>query len=359
VTVGTTATIDQTRAEEFTTRVLTDTAGATTTVLAFLGDRLGLFKDLAAAGPATSAELAARTGTNERYAREWLAAMFAAGYVEYDGETRRYRLPPEHRPALTDEPGPAFFGGIHQELLGLVQRVDAIANAFREGGGVPQGGYPEDVYVGMDRFTAMWHENLLLQQWIPAIPDVQTKLERGVRVADVGCGQGRALIKLVERFPRSSFVGYDVFAPNIDRAWANARAAGVADRVRFEVADAAQGLPARFDVVTTWDVIHDSVDPLGILRAIRAALAADGVYLCLDINCSDRTEENRGPLAALLYGFSILYCMTSSLAHGGEGLGTLGLHEPKLRELCAEAGFATVRRVPIENPVNSLFEIRP
>jgi 2-polyprenyl-3-methyl-5-hydroxy-6-metoxy-1,4-benzoquinol methylase len=211
----------------------------------------------------------------------------------------------------------------------------------------------------MDRFTAMWHENLLLQEWIPAVPDVEAKLQRGARVADVGCGQGRALIKLVERFPRSTFVGYDVFAPNVERAWANARAAGVADRVSFEVADAAQGLPERFDVVTTWDVIHDSVDPLGILRAIRGALEPDGVYLCLDINCSDRPEENTGTLAALLYGFSILYCMSSSLAHGGEGLGTLGLHEPKLRELCAAAGFSTVRRVPVENPVNSLFDIRP
>jgi 2-polyprenyl-3-methyl-5-hydroxy-6-metoxy-1,4-benzoquinol methylase len=205
----------------------------------------------------------------------------------------------------------------------------------------------------------MWHENLLLQEWIPAVPDVQAKLEKGARVADVGCGQGRALIKLVERFPHSTYVGYDVLPANVERAWANARAAGVADRVRFDIVDAAQGLPERFNVVTTWDVIHDAVDPLGILRAIRAALEPDGVYLCLDINCSDRPEENTGTLAALLYGFSILYCMSSSLAQGGKGLGTLGLHEPKLRELCAEGGFGTVRRVPVENPVNSLFDIRP
>jgi hypothetical protein len=148
----TTSTIDQTRAEEFTGKVLADTAGTATTVLASIGDRLGLFKDLAAAGPATSVELAARTGTNERYVREWLAAMFAAGYLEYDRHTHRYVLPREYFPTLTDEPGPAFFGGIHQELIGLVQRVNAIADAFRHGGGVPQGGYPDDVYVGMDRF---------------------------------------------------------------------------------------------------------------------------------------------------------------------------------------------------------------
>lgn len=355
----TTTTTDQARVEEFTGKVFADTAGAATTALAFLGDRLGLFRDMATAGPTTSTELAARTGTNERYVREWLAAMFAAGYVEHDEATGRFGLPPEHRPALTDEPGPAFFGGIQQELIGLLQRINAIADAFRDGGGVPQGGYPDDVYVGMDRFTAMWHENLLLQEWIPAVPDVQDKLERGARVADVGCGQGRALLKLVERFPRSTFVGYDIFAPNVERAWANARAAGVADRVRFEVADAAEGLPERFDVITTWDVVHDSVDPLGLLRAIRNALESDGVYLCLDIRCSDRIEENTGSLAAMLYGFSILYCMSSSLAHGGAGLGTLGLHEAKLRELCSQAGFGTVRQVPIDNPVNSLYDVRP
>lgn len=352
-------TIDQNKAQEFVGRVLTDTGGLTTTVLAAIGDRFGLFKDLHANGPATSSDLATRAGINERYAREWLAAMAAAGYLVYDPVDGRHSLPKEHAPALVDEPAPTFFGGIHQELFGLLQRLDRLVGAFEHGGGVAQSDFPSDVYVGMDRFTAMWHEHMLLQQWIPAVPDVTRMLERGADVADVGCGQGRALIKLAEAFPASRYVGYDSFGPNIERAEANARTAGVGDRVLFERRDVAGGLPRQFDVISTWDVIHDAVDPSGILVSIRRALRPGGVYLCLDINCSDRQEDNVGPLATLLYGFSVLYCMTSSLAHGGVGLGTLGLPESKLRELCTEAGFTSVTQVPLDNPFNNFYDIRP
>ncbi|MGQ0520537.1 MAG: class I SAM-dependent methyltransferase [Actinomycetota bacterium] len=354
-----TTTIDQDRAQAFTGRVVNDTAGLTTVVLASIGDRLGLWKALAAAGPATSTELAGRTGTQERYVREWLAAMFAAGYVTYDAGGERFALPAEHAPTLVDEPGPSFFGGVHQEIVGALQRIPALTEAFRRGGGVAQDSFPEDVYIGMDRFTAMWHENLLLQQWLPACPDAHAKLEAGARVADVGCGQGRALIRLVQAYPGSEFVGYDVFAPNVERARANADAAGVAGRVRFELRDAAAGLDGPFDVVTTWDVLHDAVDPSAILTSIRQALWDDGIYLCLDINCSDRLEENTGPLKALLYGISVMYCMTTSLAHGGAGLGTCGLSPRTFRELCERAGFSRSRLVAWDNPFNNLYEARP
>jgi 2-polyprenyl-3-methyl-5-hydroxy-6-metoxy-1,4-benzoquinol methylase len=190
------------------------------------------------------------------------------------------------------------------------------------------------------------------------VPDVQATLVRGCRVADVGCGRGRALIKLAQAFPESRFVGYDVYGPNVDRATANARAAGVSDRVLFRQADVAQGLDGRYDLITTFDVIHDAVDPRGILRSIRRALEPGGAYLCLDINCSDRLEENAGPLGALFQGCSVLYCLTTSLAHGGEGLGTVGLPESKLRELAEQTGFSRVRRVPLENPFNNLYDVR-
>lgn len=353
------AAVDQARADAFTGRVVGDTAGLTTVVLASIGDQLGLWRDLADCGPATSAELAARTDTAERYVREWLAAMLAAGYLEYEPAIRRFRLPPEHEPALVDEPGPAFFGGVHQELVGLVQRVPVVLEAFRRGGGVPQDAYPDDVYVGMDRFTAMWHENLLLQHWLPACPDAVRKLEAGARLADVGCGQGRAVVRLAQAFPESEFVGYDILPRNIERARANAHRAGVSERVRFEVADVGAELAGTYDVVTTWDVLHDAVDPAGILRSIRSALAPDGVYLCLDINCSDRVEENVGPLKALLYGFSVLYCMTTSLAHGGAGLGTCGLDPRTFERLCRAAGFGRIRQVVMDNPFNNLYEVRP
>ena len=167
------------------------------------------------------------------------------------------------------------------------------------------------------------------------------------------------MIKLAQAFPRSRFVGYDVFEPAIRLATERAAAAGVGARIRFEHRDVSKGLSDEFDVITTFDVIHDAVDPVGLLRAIRQALRPDGTYVCLDINCSDKLEENAGPLGALFHGFSVLYCMTTSLARGGMGLVTVGLPESKLKTLATEAGFATVRRVPLENPFNNLYEVTP
>jgi SAM-dependent methyltransferase len=351
--------IDQAKQEAFVNKVLGDTSATMTTILASIGDRLGLFKDLAANGPATSAEIARRTGTNERYVREWLGGMTAAGYVEYDSATCRFTLPAEHAAAIATEGGPFFFGGIHQMLPALVAVVDQVTEAFQKGGGVRQANYPSGMWDGLERFTAGWFNNLLLQQWIPAMPKVQSKLERGVPVADIGCGRGRALIKLAQAFPNCHYFGFDVYGPAVEEASARAKAAGVHGRVTFQQVDVSKGLPGSYDVITTFDVIHDAPDPIGLLRTIRRALAPDGIYVCLDINCSDKLEENIGPLGALFHGFSVLYCMTTSLAWGGLGLGTLGFHERNAHEMCADAGFGSVRRVPLENPFNNLYEITP
>jgi SAM-dependent methyltransferase len=349
--------MDENRAAEFTGRVLADTAAAATVVLAALGDRAGLFKNLAEHGPGTSGELASRTGLSERYVREWLAGMFAAGYLTYDDALGSYALPAEHVPALAAEPGPAFFGGVHQELIGAIQRYDDVADAFHRGGGVRPADLHPDVWAGTSRFTAQWHQNMLVQQWLPLVPDTTAKLRAGARVADVGCGTGQALIALARAFPAITAAGYDVHQPAVERARRAAAEAGLADRISFEVLDAAAGLPESFDVITTFDVVHDAVDPLGLLRSIRDALRPGGTYLCLEINCSDQAADNTGPIAALLYGFSILYCMTTSLAEGGEGLGTLGLPEPVLRQLAGKAGFTQVRYVEMDNPFNRLYEL--
>jgi len=350
---------DSEKTEAFTGKVLGDTAATFTTILAFLGDRLGLFKELAAGGPATSEELAQRARVNERYAREWLGAMASAGYLEYAPGTKRFTLPAEHAPALAEEGGPHFFAGAHEMIVSFVGVLDALEKAFREGGGVRQDAYGPTMRRGMERFTIGWFNNFLLQEWLPAMPDVEAKLRSGGTLADVGCGRGHALVRLARQFPEARFVGYDIFEPTIAEAEANARAAGVHERVRFRAMDVAKGPPERYDVVTTFDVVHDSPDPLGLLRAIRGSLSPGGIYVCLDVNCSDRLEENLGALGSVFHGFSVLYCMTTSLGRGGAGLGTLGFHEPKVRELCAEAGFREVRRVPIENPFNKLYEIRP
>ena len=351
-------TIGQAKTEAFLGKVLSDTSGMTVTILASIGDRLGLFKQLAH-GPATSWQLAARADINERYAREWLAAMASAGYLAYDPVSEQFTLPAEHLPVLAQENGPIFFGGMHQMLVGMIGPLNQLMQAFQHGGGVPQSAYDHNLWDGLERLTADWFENLLIPVWLPAMPEVQAKLERGALVADVGCGRGKALIKLAHAFPRSRYVGYDSFEPAIEEATTRAQVAGVADRVRFDQRDVSAGLPQQYDVITTFDVIHDAINPRGLLRAIHQALHPDGRYVCLDINCSEHLEDNAGPLGSLFYGVSVLYCMTTSLSGQGEGLGTAGLPEGKLSELCMEAGFSSVRRVPLENPFNNLYEILP
>lgn len=345
--------------ENFLGKVLGDTSGLTNTVLAAIGDRFGLFKDLARSGPVTSAELAAHTHVNERYAREWLGAMTSAGYIDYNPADGAFTLPEAHAPILAQEGGPYFFGGAHQMLTGMLRPLDQLMASFKRGGGVPQSAYDDNMWDGLERFSMGWFDNLLLQQWVPAMPDVRRKLEQGGTVADVGCGRGRALIKLAQAYPAAHLTGYDNFSPAIARAEQNAREAGVADRVTFEVRDVSDALPGLYDVITTFDVVHDAVDPQAMLRNIHRSLRPDGVYVCLDVNCSERLEENLGPLGALFQGFSVLYCMTTSLAGDGAGLGTVGLPETKLRELASNAGFTSVDRVQIENPMNNLYQLRP
>lgn len=348
--------VDQAKTEAFLGKVLADNTGLLVTVMASIGDRLGLFTALGQA-PATSAELATRTTVNERYTREWLSAMTCAEYLEYDPATRRFSLSPEHALVLAQESGPFFLGGLPQHLVGLVGPIKQVMHSFRFGGGVPYSAYDYSTWEGLERLSNGGFENELVPVWLPAMPAVQEKLERGALVADVGCGHGRALIKLAQTYPKSRYVGYDVFAPFVARATENAQTAGVADRVRFQHLDAAAGLPERYDVITTFDVVHDAVSPRQLLQEIYNALQPDGHYVCTDSRCSDKLEENVGTLGAAYYSVSVLYCMTTSLAGQGEGLGTMGLPEPKLRALCTEVGFSNVRPIPIENPLSSLYEI--
>ena len=352
-------TIDPERVQTFAGKVLGDLAGTMATVLAILGDRLGLFAALADGGPATSAELAERAGVSERYAREWLHGLHASGYLEHDRHYGSFALPAEHAEVIATEGGPFFVAGGYQALSGELRVLDRLTEAFRSGGGVPQAAYPDETFEGMRRFSRPWYEHQLIQQWIPAVDGAHQKLQVGARYADVGCGAGHALIKLAQAYPRSSFVGYDAFQTAIDQAQNAAEHAQLSDRVRFELLDAADGIPERYDLISTFDVIHDAVDPGGLLRAIRRALEPDGSYLMLEMRCADDPSENTGPFGTLLYGISILYCMSTSLAHGGAGLGTCGCPPSKVQELCAEAGFSSVRQLPIDNPVNVLYEITP
>jgi len=344
--------------EAFAGRALTDFAGTMTTLMCVAGDRLGLFGTLAEA-PATSAELADRAGVDGRYALEWLRGLTAAGYLTHDRDDGRYALPAAHAPVLADEGGPFFMGGIYQETAGALPVLPIVLRAFRDGGGAGQSDYGADLWEGLERFTAPWFDHHLVSEWLEAMPEVRDRMRDGARVADVGCGAGRALIRLAEAFPTSEFTGFDLFPAQIARARENATAAGVGDRVRFEQVDGAGGIPGSFDVITTFDVVHDAADPAGLVRAIREALAPGGAYVMLEINCADDPADNVGPLATAFYGFSLFYCMTTSLAQGGAGLGTCGLPEARVRELLAQAGFGSVTRAPIDSPFNVLYVGRP
>ncbi len=356
MTATDTTEVDPAKVEAFVGQVLGDIAGLMNARLATIGDRLGLWKDLAANGPATSAAFATRAGIVERYAREWLAGMHAGGYLDYDPGTGGYTLPAHAVPVFAQEGGPVFFGGSLQMIQGTAGIFEDLCDAFRNGGGIPQSGFGHDLYEGIQRFTTGWFEHELVPEWMPRLPDVTAKLDAGCDVADVGTGAGKALITLATQYPNSRYVGYEVFEPQAELARRNLAAAGLTDRVRVEVVDPDADLPDAFDVITTFDVIHDSVDPAGLLAKIRRALRPDGRYVCLDINASHQPEENVGPLAALFFGMSIHYCMTTSLAHGGAGLGTCGFNPHVAEQMCTEAGFASIRRVEMENPFNCLYE---
>lgn len=344
-------------AETFVDAVLDDIKGHQAVLLAALGDRVGLFKALTD-GPSTSEELAGRTGLNERYVREWATGMTAAGYVVYHPASGTFALSPGQAEVLAREYGPASLGGLLEEMPAMWGVFDQVADAFRSGGGVDLAAYGRHWWNGMERFTGTWFEHLLTQEWVPRADGLQAKFTAGAHVADVGCGRGRALIKLATTHPELTGVGYDLSEAQLEGARRNAEGAGVADRLRFERTDAAEGLDDTFDVVMTFDAAHDLANVDGVLAAIRRSLTDDGSYLLLDFNVGERLEDNVGRNGTMFYGWSLMYCLTTALARGGEGLGTCGLPASEVRKRCLAAGFSAVDVVPFDDPFNVLYQAK-
>lgn len=349
--------LDWGKVKEFAGTMTSDLGAAMQGALSYIGDRLGIFKALAAAGAVTSAELAVRSGLNERYLREWLGAMTAAKYINYDAASGRYSMPPEHAMILADENSPFFMGGFMQMVVPEVGMAPKLLDAFRTGRGVPQSEYPPEVFEAIERGSAPMYKHSLVRKWIPAMPRVVEALNAGGTALDVGCGSGRAVIALANAFPKARLFGYDGHPGSVERARANAQAAGVADRVSFDVVDCTRLPAAQFDFIATFDVIHDSVDPVGLLKSIRGALKPDGTYLMVEVNVSNRLEDNINPMGRMMYSASTLYCMTVSLAHGGAGIGAL-MGEPKARELAEAAGFSQFKRLPVKDAFSVLYELR-
>jgi SAM-dependent methyltransferase len=324
-----------------------------------LGDRLGLFRALGEHGPATSTELAARTGMAERYLREWLLAMSSAGYLEVDGETERFVLPPHQAAALAFDESPLYIGDMSRLVPALSMMLDSIVDGFRSGRGVPQEDYPTEFHETMWKKNTSRLGNVLVEQWIPAVDGLADRLAAGARVAQISCGNGQALILLARAFPSSRFTGYDLLGRNIERARAEAAAAGVADQVRFSQADPLDELGEGHGLIIALDALHDAPHPTATLRKVREALDPPGVFLLLETNGRSRAVDNTGPVAALLYAISTLYSVPIALAAGGSGLGMMGLPDATLRELCAQVGFGSIRPLLRPSPFNTLYELRP
>jgi 2-polyprenyl-3-methyl-5-hydroxy-6-metoxy-1,4-benzoquinol methylase len=353
------AAFDKEKGQKFLQQVMKDVAASFHSAMSYIGDRLGIFKVMAKSGPVTAAELAHLTGLQERYLQEWLGSMVAARYIEYDPATSSYTLPPEHVAPLADEDSPVFLASMFAGLLPHLVVAPKVAEAFRKGGGVSQSEYPEELFAAMERMTAPMYKHYLIQQWLPALPEVSAKLSAGGSALDVGCGSGLAAIKIAQAFPEARVFGFDRHSGSVERARANARAAGLGEsRIRFDVADCNRLPHSAFDFVTTFEVVHDAVDPLALITSIRHALRPGGTYMMAEVNASAKLEDNiNNPMGRMLYSASTLYCMTTSLAEGGAGLGA-AMGEPKARELAASAGFGHFRRLPIDHPFAALYELK-
>lgn len=354
------APIDPTKFKDYAKLVFGALGGAMTSAMICLGDRLGLYRVLAETGAVTSAELAEKTGLSERWLREWLHQQGAAGVLEHRGEGR-FALSPEGVAVLADENHPAFGAGFFASLPQNLAVLEALPESFRTGVGLPYDALGEEGARGIERGLAPWFRTLLVPLVIPKL-GVREALERGMAVADLGCGAGQALIALAKAFPRSEFHGYELSKHALARAHENRAAEGLGNLHFHDVSHDPLPEDARFGFVVTLDVLHDMTDPAGAARAVRRAIRDDGTWLVCEIKSHPSYEKNvaENPMAAMMYGTSVLTCMSSALSEpGGAGLGTLGLHADLLRSMVEDAGFTRFETLDFGHPVNAFYAIRP
>jgi len=356
-----TANIDIEKAKKTAEHVFGFLGGALVSAMVYLGDRLGLYAALRDAEPMSRDELARKTGLHERWVREWLEGQAAAGLVDYKG-SGRFALSPEAASVLADENSPFFLAGGFCALPAQMAVLEKLPEAFRTGIGLKYDALGSEGARGVERLLAPWFRSQLVPVALPKLDGVEEKLRNGAEVADVGCGAGVALIEMAKAYPRSAFHGYDISKYALERAAGHKAEAGV-HNVTFHDA-ATDGLPAtaNFDFITTFDCIHDMAHPDAVMGAIRKALKADGTWLIADVHGQDSFEQNlaENPLAALMYGFSVLCCMSSAMSEpGGAGLGTLGFPEPVARRMTTEAGFTRFKTHDFANPINAYYEVRP
>lgn len=349
--------VDMDKLMTFLGQVIGELGATVNAGLIVVGDRLGLYKAMAGAGAVTPAELAEKTGTTERYVREWLNAQAAGGYVKYDPATQRYELPPEQAMALADENSPAFVGGAFELATATLKAVPQIEERFRTGAGFGWHEHDHGVFTGCERFFRPGYNANLVSTWIPALDGVEEKLRVGARIADVGCGLGASSRLMAEAYPRSRVTGFDYHKESIELAKKKAREAGLSDRLTFEVAPAASFPGGGYDLVTVFDSLHDMGDPVGAAKHVRQALAPDGTWLIVEPIAGDAVEQNLNPVGRAYYAFSSFLCVPSSLSQDvGLALGAqAGQH--RIHDVVTAAGFTRFRKVG-ETPFNLVYEAR-
>ena len=353
--------IDKDALEQYVKRVTAGIAGGLNCAISSLGDQLGLYRALHEVRIASSAELAEHTGLNERWLREWLRHQACMGQIEYDPDTDRFYLSPEAVAVLLDTSHPAYFGGGFESTTASFGSLPGLVNSFRSGLGFTYDDHGPGCASGIERMSRYFNEHALVPKVLPLLDGVVEKLQRGARVADVGCGAGVATIAMAESFPASEFVGYDISEHALGRAREKLDTVDVPN-IRFvnPLEEMMPGEPT-YDLITTFDVIHDAAHPQTLLNGICQALKDDGTFLCEDIRSFPSFRQNLEdhPLAGLLYGFSIMVCMSSSLSTpDGAGLGTLGFNEEVARQMTEQAGFSRFRRLDFDNPMNNYYEVR-
>lgn len=349
-------TIDEQKLQAFVGKIFGDISAGYTAALTLLGDQLGYFKALKD-GPLTSAELAQRTGTSERYAREWLSAQAAAENLQYDSAQQKFSLTPEAAMVFTEEDSPAYLTGGFYGMSAAFAAVPKLLEAFRSGKGVPWGEHHEHIFIGTAKFFRPTYRAALMQAWIPSLQgNIEDKLKRGGKVADVGCGFGTSTVFMAQAFPQSHFYGYDNHAPSIEKARELAREAGV-NNVTFEVTTA-KNYPAQgYDMVAFFDCLHDMGDPVGAAAHAREALDKDGTVIIVEPYAHDHLEQNLNPVGRVFYAASTLFCTPGSLSQEvGLGLGAQA-GEARMREVLTKAGFSHFRRTT-ETPFNIVYEAR-
>jgi ubiquinone/menaquinone biosynthesis C-methylase UbiE len=349
--------INEDKLHEFLGRFVADLGATAAAGNVVIGHRLGLYRALAAE-PATADQLAGRTQTDPRYIAEWLRGQAAGGYVQYDAATDTYSMTEEQAFALTNPDGGVYVPGAFVLALGALKAVPRITEAFRTGAGMGWHEHDEDVFIGCEQFFRPGYIANLIPSWIPALDGVQDKLQAGATVADIGCGLGASTILLAQEFPNSQFTGSDYHDKSIEIARKRAADAGVADRVRFEVAPAAGLSGTGYDLAATFDCLHDMGDPLAAARHVRQALKPDGTWLVVEPYAADETAGNMNPVGRVYYNASTVLCVPNALSQpGGYSLGAQA-GEAAIRQVVTDAGFTRFRRAA-ETPFNLVYEVRP